>query len=571
MRFTRRRSDRPDTSRRRLASNLEILEGRQMLSGSTLGALYQPTNLYPVHHTSKAVIGDANSSAFNLTPLQITQLSNEGKLVQGQDRQGNQYIIRVQGPGTVIVTDATPQDGVLDDSIDTIQIVGTDPNRSVVNGQVITSATQFTNSEVLFNKLIATSGVRSVVLNGFTLSRTVDPPPGVPNNANTGVFLIGGTNVLSFHNIEAPIDQSTGDGPINIIIGDPSSPITQRPVIRLDSIFNTVFNSGSSTIPAAPQQNPTVNIIVNGQTHGLELVSSTQAPVEAWQKYLFPIVGTTGRTSVRTQSLDVLQASGSLVNTTVSRAAQPFSSGLSGLKKLSRVRLGGNADALGLDVKGNIQSISANQGIGNPTGSSKAATQLGTPVDRYGFPANGLVGGLITGNKIGKLRINPANTTNLTVQNPGQIQIRQGTTNYFPVAGNALTSSAIVTSSSIGSTHIVGNVQNSEIKTGAHYPSRVAGLEPVRAKSHIQPIRQLGNLADSAISSTYRPNSLRVYGANGSLAGPGYQAGVSTASLVSSGGTTILGNTGVGYFARNKKGILPPPETPKRVNGRLIR
>ena len=472
MRFTRRRSDRPDTSRRRLASNLEILEGRQMLSGTGLGPLYQPTDLYPVHHTYKPILGGANDSSLILSPKQIAQLTNEGKLIVGQNRAGDQYIIRLSGPGTIIVTDATPADGVLDDDINTIQIVGSDPNRTIVNGQVITSATNFTNSEVLFNKLIATSGVKAIVLNGFTLARTVAPPVGVVNNADTGIFLTGGVGVLQFHNIDAAIDQSTGDAPINIIIGDPSSPITQRPLIRLDSIFNTVFDSTATTGPTAPQQIPTVNIIINGETHGIELISSTQSPLPDWANFLFPIVGTTGRTSIQTQSLDVLQASGSLKNTTVSRTPQPFINGLSSLKNIGKVRLGGTADALALDSKGTIKSLSANKGIGDPTGATKSATKLGTPVDRYGYPANGLVGGVITAAKIQRIKLNPANTILLNGQNPSSNMLRQGTTYYRPVAGNALTSVAIITSGSIGKTTILGALQNSEIKSGAHYPPK---------------------------------------------------------------------------------------------------
>ena len=57
----------------------------------------------------------------------------------GQDRLGHRprrrpWTITVHGPGKVIVTDTTPNDGVLDDDINTIQLVGTNPNTTYVTG-----------------------------------------------------------------------------------------------------------------------------------------------------------------------------------------------------------------------------------------------------------------------------------------------------------------------------------------------------------------------------------------------------------------------------------------------------
>ncbi len=43
-------------------------------------------------------------------------------------------MITVHGPGKVIVTDTTPNDGVLDDDINTIQLVGTSINSTYVTG-----------------------------------------------------------------------------------------------------------------------------------------------------------------------------------------------------------------------------------------------------------------------------------------------------------------------------------------------------------------------------------------------------------------------------------------------------
>jgi hypothetical protein len=96
-------------------------------------------------------------------------------VITGKDRQFNEYTITVHGPGVAIVSDVTPNDGVLADDIDTIQLVGTDPNRTYVTGQVTSSARIITDGTVRFNHLIAETGVASIILNGFTLSRTLSP------------------------------------------------------------------------------------------------------------------------------------------------------------------------------------------------------------------------------------------------------------------------------------------------------------------------------------------------------------------------------------------------------------
>ena len=66
-------------------------------------------------------------------------LSNEGKVVSGTDRQGDQWTITVHGPGKVIVTDTTPGDGSLDDDIATIQIIDSNPRTTYVTGTVVAS------------------------------------------------------------------------------------------------------------------------------------------------------------------------------------------------------------------------------------------------------------------------------------------------------------------------------------------------------------------------------------------------------------------------------------------------
>lgn len=567
MGFTRRRSDRPDQARFRLGSNLEHLESRALLAASPSGnSFYTPSDLpaRTVSHSSPPI---SINHPIGTDARQLSFLDNDGKVVTGKDRAGNEYTITVHGPGVVIVTDATPTDGILADDIDTIQLVGTSLRDTYVTGQVLSSFKVQTNGTTRFNRLLNVEGVASVILNGFTLAQTVSPPLGTLNNTNTGIFLKGGVGTLQFHNIEAPIDLATADLPINIIIEGGRV----EPRIRLDSIFNTVINTGTSTVATSPQLTPTVNIIVNGEIRSLDFISSTQAPIEASSQFAFPTVGTTGRTAIQTGGIDRLKVLGSAKNVTASRTGAAFSSGLTGMSHIGRADFGGNADALGLDVNGPIHRLRFARGLGNPIGSSRAATAFGTPASEFGYPSVGLVGGLVTATDIRQLRVAPANLILQTAGDPDFTQTRRtGSTRFFSRPGNAFTSAIIASSGSIGETTVVGNAVNSEIKAGFHYPSFVAGLEGTRASSRIGPVHYRGDLVDSVVSSTYRPFR-RVYGTPSDIAGSGSIRGRFDGNLVQTGTITALGNRGTGFFAARKRGYLPPPETSRRVASVLIR
>ena len=114
--------------------------------------------------------------------------SNEASSSAGIDREGDLWTITVHGPGKVIVTDTTPNDGALDDDINTIQLVGTNPKKTYVTGLVAglaedaghrparstwrlpprrTGSAVLPSGTVMFNQLIATSGVKSIELNGL--------------------------------------------------------------------------------------------------------------------------------------------------------------------------------------------------------------------------------------------------------------------------------------------------------------------------------------------------------------------------------------------------------------------
>jgi hypothetical protein len=591
-----RRPDRPKPARSRVEMSLEPLEGRQLLSSASdvIRQLYSPlyngrvgtghplfvsSNSLETPNQIPSLAPVFNSGATGIRPQALLGLNNEGRVVTGKDRQGDEYQIVVHGPGAVIVTDTSPNDGVLDDDIDTIQIVGSNPKTTFVTGQTVASARVQTDGTVRFDHLIADNGVKSIILNGFTLARTsVFSAP----NLNTGepaIFLPGGVGTLSFHNIEAPIDLAANTTPFQIIIGQPNEPLAVRPTIHIDSIFNTVFDATALQNPnGTPPTAPTVQILVNGQIQSLDILSATQEPIQAAQQTNFPVVGTTGRTAVQALGINHLNVAGTARNFTASRQAAPFSSSFSGLNYLGTAHFGGVTDGVGLDVShnGKIGKLQFNRGLGDPTGTSIASTSLGTPADQAGLASFGFLGGLVTAGSIGQVQSGPANLVLQTPQDPDFIQSGLGRTRYFARPGTALTSAAITSAKSIGSVHIVGSSQNSEIKSGFDYPSFTAGLEGTRAPSKIRKFQQNGDLVDAVVSATYRPanqtyGQLNAFGAVNDFAGPGTIKGNLTGSLANTGGQTALSNRGVGVFARRKIGNLPPPLRARRVGGVLVR
>ncbi len=568
--FKRRRSDRPDPSRRRLGSSLETLESRIALSSTPHPfSVYLPTDLPVSEPISHAPISITAQALVHGNNPQSPLVSNQGKVVSGTDLAGNQWTITVHGPGSVIVTDASPNNGSLENSIDTITLVGTSPTSTYVTGQTQASAEVQTDGEVFFNKLVDNSGVKSIILNGFTLTQTVTPPGGALNNTDTGVFLTGGVGFLSFDNIDAAIDTSADDQPIDIVIGNASTRLKQQPTIQLGSIFNTVFDSTSTTVPTVPPESPTVNITVNGTLHGLHIVSSTQVAEVAGRQFLFPIVGSTGRTGIQAQAIGTLSVRGSAINLTASQSTGPFTSGLSGLNHLGSATFYGNADGVGLDVsQGKVGKVEFDRGLGNPTGASTAASSFGTPAAITGYPAAGLLGGQVTAKKIGAVVAGPANHVIQVAQNPRFVVLNTPgiPTNATVQPGNALTSAAITSSGSIKKVAVTGDLVNSEIKSGFHFPSAAAGLEGTRAKSSVNKVHVNGNLVNGVLSATYRPGG-NAYGSTNDVAGPGKITGKVSAShaVYNTGATTALGNTGAGVFARVKTGgYLPPPSLPTR-------
>ena len=282
MSFTRQRSDRPDPARRRQVHTPELLESRQLLSGTLPGYLapYTPSDLYVTNPITNQRIPTSIRSLVQHNNPNSPLLSNQGKIVSGTDRQGDQWTITVHGPGQVIVTDTTPNDGSLDDEINTIQIIGSNPRTTYVTGTTVASNTVLSSGTVNFNRLIDLNGVKSIALNGFNLSHDVTPAVAQP----AGIFLYGGVGTLRFNDILALID-STGTNvtnPYEIVIGDPSTPLTVKPSIYLDSIYNSVFDgtvapTTANAAPVGPLTTPSVIFSINGVVQNFSVVSVTQS------------------------------------------------------------------------------------------------------------------------------------------------------------------------------------------------------------------------------------------------------------------------------------------------------
>jgi hypothetical protein len=585
MSFTQQRSGRSDWARRRLVSAPEVLESRQVLSSGVpaYASPWLPSDLFvtnPITHQRELI---NSSQLVNQNDPNSPGLSNEGRIVTGQDREGDQWTITVHGPGEVIVTDTTPNDGALDDDIDTIQLIGTNPRTTYVTGNVIASnkvpivdnisleeisfsspnaqgnasgsPLQPSSGVVKFNQLIDLNGVRSIELNGFSLDASVTPAV----NSQTGIFLYGGVGVLSFDDINATLNTAVNASPYQIVIGEPNTPLKVQPSIYINHVFNLVYNGATqSSPPTTPVTSPSVEFLINGVVRSFDMIASSQPKIVAGLEVDFPPVGTTGRTAIQATAVNTLTVHGSAKNTTLSRSSTPFSSESSGLNYLHKATFGGTADGLGIDVKGKIGTLTFKRGLGNPrgvfTGTApngllEPTTTYGTPQGSTGYPAAGDLGGQIRASSIKKLTVKPANVLVQTAQNPAFVQSRaQGYPTYVKSPGYSLTNALVTTSGSIGKVNIKGTPLNSEIKTGFDFTSYAAGLEGTRQGSAIKALRVKGDLVNSVASATFRPANNH-YDHTGT-AGPGQINKNVTGANFDTNGKTGLGNTGAGTFAR---------------------
>ncbi len=567
MSLPRTRSSRSERRRneRRLICKPDVLETRRVLQAGipSYQSPWIPSDLLVTNPITKERELFLAKNQVNPYNFNSEGFSNQGKVVSGTDRAGDKWVITVHGPGFVVVTDTTPNDGALDDDINTIQLVNTSAKDTYVTGNVIPSNTVQTTGDILFNQLVAVSGVKSIELNGFDLSNLVTPAV----TTTTGVFLYGGVGTLSFNSIDAQIDTSVNPAPFPVVIGTANTPLKQQPSIFLNNITNLVFDSEATTIPSTPVTTPSVDFTINGVVRNFDIVSATQGAVPAGFQFEFPQVGTTGRTAIQATAINKLTVHGSAKNFTVSRAQVPFSSEDSGVGYLHKATFGGNADAVGLDVKGKIGKLTFKKGLGNPAGVFTAkssasglllpSTVYGTPPGTTGYPAAGLAGGTIRARSIGKLTVLPANVVAETAQNPDFVQLGiQGYPSYTVAPGNSLTNATIVTSGSIGNVSVVGTELNSEVKTGFDYTAYLAGLEGTRGASQIARLKVKGDLVNSVSSASFRPANNHYNKLTGT-AGPGSITTTGFGARYDTGGVTGLGNTGAGLFARHIKVVRP--------------
>jgi len=578
---------------------LEVLEGRQLMAAN-IGAypsLYLPTDLYVRNPVTN--VREGSVAAYSLyRPHDVTNalVSNEGKIVTGRDRSGNEWTITVHGPGKVIVTDTTPNDGALDDDIATIQIVGSNIHSTYVTGSTTASAFTTTSGTVRFNRLLAADGVRSIQLNGFDLTSMVTPAV----TEAPGVFLYGGAQVLEFHDIIGIFDTATNPTPYQIQIGQPNTPLKVKPSIYLDSIYNSVYNSDSDTIPTEPVTTPWIQFSVNGVVQNFSIVSASQSalppnyvtgsqqgtvdvwsgvpnsgPAPAAYQFLYNIVGTTGRTSLQAVGVDNLKVRGSARNFTAQRDTTPFTSQNSGLSHLRRAEFGGTADGVALDVNGPIGKLRFNRGLGDPTGVFTAstetpatdenpetqtillpATEYGIPAGSTGYPASGLLGGAIRGRQIGSVVAGSAGRSVIYAQSPSYVSLhRIGYPTPTSTTDMAIVNSSITTTGSIDHMNVEGNLLNSAVATGYDYQAFRQGLQGARRPSRIGSYKQHGDLINSAVSASTQPvnNDFQ----DGAVFGDGSITGHVSGKAYDTGGRNALGQFGAGVFARRKVGRLP--------------
>jgi hypothetical protein len=594
----RRRSARLSPARFRLGSNVEALESRQLLTQSP----YLPLKDYALYNNPPALnpgsvpVGPVNHP-IGSNPALVATYSNEGKEITGEDRQGNRYDLRLTGPGEIIVTDTSPNDGALDDNINTITLVGTSLTKSVLTGTVQQSYNSPSSPEALqnlgtvyFNALVADSGVKTIVLNGFVLTDTITPPGSATlsplesaMNQTTGINLLGGVGTLDFEGIDGrfptpntansintTLNPSMTSDPIEINIGNTTTPLTVEPNIRIDHIDNTVYDSNvystdpttgeinSTTIPTGALTTPTIDLIVNGAIKNFDVVSvgetgdlmsltpdANQAVLDVPTKYIptanaaleyyYPTVGSTGRTAVQTTAIKNVTATGSLT-------------------------IGGQTDAVAIDSNGSIKLLEFEKGLGNPTGDSSNPIYYGTPTSADGYAALGQEGAqIVTEGTIGQLIVGPNGQFTQTSQNPALITSGLAeTTVTVNQPGSAVTESLVAAGGSIGKIHIIGDLTNSEIKAGYNYYAAIGGADGVSGSSTVGPLTLRGNLVDSVISASYRPVNGH-YGDGSNEAGNGTITGVRSGQVVTtSTGSTVLGNTGSGLFAKKVKVAVHP-------------
>ena len=397
--------------------------------------------------------------------------------------------------------------------------------------------------------------------------------------------------------------------------------------IRIDHIYDTAYRRHRLHTPAAPRPiptgpltSPTVTLwsstammanvrrrldrtqepnLVHAVQAGRSTAASTVIPTQIIPtdtrprfEYQFPIVGTTGRTCRPGQvdpATSRCQRRGDQRHVLEGGPALPeqpdrprFSVGAAAVR---RPRPTPSA----IDARGSIKS-----GSSSPRGSATRRAPTTTAVaSSYGTnlsAANGyrsfsgLVGGqIVTEGNIGQRRDRPEQRASSSSMHAGS---RPRSSRASTADGPLISSgpaTALTTSRGGGGwfdrfgTHIVGDLtKNSEVKSGYNYYSAIGGSEGVTGASSIGPVNVRGNIVDSVISASYRPND-GVYGNGNDTAGDGTITGKYQGQIYKTNtGATVLGNKGAGFYARytsahpSPRRRPPPPRSDPRPISALI-
>lgn len=508
---------------------------------------------------------------------------------------GNQWTITVHGPGYAIVTDTTPNDGALDDDIDTIQIVGSNINSTFVTGSTTASTAVLSDGTVRFNRLIAADGVNSVVLNGFDLTSMVTPAV----TSETGVLLLGGARHLEFHDIIGLFDTDADPAPTpyRIQIGQPNFPTQVKTSIYLDSIYNSVFSGSGEALPAGPITTPWVQFSVNGVVQEFSIVSATQSAFAELRHRVpagdDPVLRRLARTGAAGQDgISVLlqhrrhdrphlaasrgrqQAEGPQLRrrTSPPHDTAPFTSSDSGLNRLN------GADFRRVGRRRRPGRQRADQPPAVPPRPRRPQRRLHrhgvTPPDerteprapRHPAPRDDVRhprgldrlsrrrparrGDPPPPNRRPERRP-PANVSAIYSQSPAFVSLNRPNYPTPTVPGMAITNSSITAGGSIGHANIEGNLLNSAVASGYDYQAHLQGLQAARRGSRIDSYRQQGDIINSTVTASADLNDtnpvIRDGEITGNVAGKAYKTG----------GRNALGGYDSGVFARRKVGRLP--------------
>ena len=375
------------------------------------------------------------------------------------------------------------------------------------------SATNLTTGTIPFNELIATSAVKSIELNGFTLTDQVSPGVTTP----TGIFLYGGVKTLSFNSIVAQLDTSVMTTPYQIVIGTSNTPLKVAPSIYVNNIQDLVFDSTSTTVPTAPVTSPTVQFMINGMHPELRHHLGHPGPDHG----RFPVRVPGGR--ARPAGRPCRQRG----RTTSTCTARPRTSPCRGPRSRSarraaawttstRRRSAALPTPLASTSRATSSKLTFKRGLGNPSGVYSAVTSSGQPLPATtygytqgstGYPAAGELGGVVSAKHIHKLMVGPANAFAQTAQNPEFVQSASTDSPYYQATPGYRAHQRDHRDLGLDRQR---HDQRARLRTprsrrASTIPRMSPGCEGTRAASHIGKLRLNGGLVNSDISATFRP------------------------------------------------------------------